>query len=132
MKIQVEYSDNTTAIFDNMDDCVNDYRYNDITVLYCANNNLYELPTLPPKLQILDCPRNNLTTLPVLPDSLKYIYACHNNLTTLPNYLPSSIIELFVEHNNITHFPSGIVNMSTLVHFYYIGNTICHLKIYHK
>ncbi len=124
MKIQVQYSDHTPAIFDNMDECVNNDRYNDITILYCANNNLDELPPLPPKLQILDCPHNNLTTLPYLPDSLIYIYACHNNLTTLPDHLPHSIIELFVEHNNITHFPPGIVNMSTQVHFYYVGNNI--------
>ena len=52
--------------------------------LYCDNNNLQELPTLPDGLQWFDCDNNNLQELPPLPDGLQTLDCSNNNLKELP------------------------------------------------
>jgi len=50
------------------------------TELYCYNNNLKELPTLPYSLKTLNCSNNNLSELPLLPETLEILVCEGNNL----------------------------------------------------
>jgi len=51
--------------------------------LHCDNNELTELPSLPPSLRILVCNDNKLKVLPRLPRGLKKI-VCHDNDFSAP------------------------------------------------
>jgi len=75
-----------------------------VTHLYCYDNQLTSLPSLPPSLEILNCSFNQLTSLPPLPPSLKELY-CHDiQLTSLPS-LPPSLERLDCGFNHLTSLP---------------------------
>jgi hypothetical protein len=59
-----------------------------LSVLYCPNNVLTTLPTLPTRLNILNCENNQLDALPTLPASLQILICNNNKLTTLPEFPP--------------------------------------------
>jgi len=84
-----------------------------LTYLQCSINNLTSLPPLPAALTYLDCSANQLNTLPTLPASLKTLNANENELTTLPG-LPSSLITLYLNSNNLTALPALPATLSTL------------------
>jgi Leucine-rich repeat (LRR) protein len=53
-------------------------RFKNLAELYCSNNQLTLLPTLPPNLKVLYCSNNQLTLLPTLPPNLEELF-CYNN-----------------------------------------------------
>jgi hypothetical protein len=66
--------------------------------LYCYNNELKELPTLPPSIYLLSCGDNKLTRLPTLPDKLERLFCNDNLLVSLP-VLPPSVRYLDCDRN---------------------------------
>ena len=84
-----------------------------VTILYCDNNKLTTLPTLPDELTVLECESNKLTSLPNLPQNLVRLWCCNNSLTSLP-YLPDNLTELSCEENKLTSLPflpDGLVDL---------------------
>jgi Leucine-rich repeat (LRR) protein len=73
--------------------------------LYCDDNDLYELPMLPPNLIILNCTNNKLTSLPRLPDSLEILHCSNNKIRYLPK-LPSHLVTLVCNYNDIYEIPN--------------------------
>ena len=85
-------------------------RYKNLKTLYCYNNQLTSLPTLPQSLEVLQCYNNKLTSLPTLPPNLKVLHCFHNQLTSLPT-LPQ-ILEILECSNNPIY---EIVNNNNLI-----------------
>jgi Leucine-rich repeat (LRR) protein len=81
--------------------------------LDCEGNRLTSLPPLPATLELLICGWNQLTELPPLPAGLKVLSCEHNNLSSLPQ-LPLSLIELDCEENQITELPKIPVLLDVL------------------
>jgi Leucine-rich repeat (LRR) protein len=75
-------------------------RFKNLQKLYCDNNELTSLPTLPQNLQELYCTNNKLTCLPILPRNLKTLYCFNNELTLLPT-LPENLKILSYSNNPI-------------------------------
>jgi len=73
-------------------------RFKNLKELYCSNNELTLLPTLPQNLEVLGCSNNQLTSLPTLPQKLKELYCSNNQLTSLPT-LPQNLEELYCDNN---------------------------------
>ncbi|MEI6124319.1 MAG: T9SS type A sorting domain-containing protein [Bacteroidota bacterium] len=108
--------------------------FSNLQTLYCYNNQLTFLPTLPNSIQYIQCQSNYsityitnlptslralycyenlLTSLPPLPVSLE-ILSCRNNLiTVLPN-LPNSLIELDCGNNHLSSLPALPLNLQKL------------------
>jgi hypothetical protein len=80
-------------------------RFKNLKELYCNDNKLSCLPTLPKSLEILHCGNNTLTCLPTLPQSLEILYCYNNKLTCLPT-LPQSLELLNCYNNILTSFPT--------------------------
>ena len=81
-----------------------------LTDLYCSNNQLTDLPSLPANLLILACSDNQLTSLPNLPVNI-YDLNCNNNqLTSLPG-LPANLQNLQCYANQLTSLPSLPANL---------------------
>ena len=76
--------------------------YDNITYLFCNNQELTSLPYLP-LVTDLWCSNNKLTSLPELP-SVKYLICDNNQLTSLPASLPN-IFELRCQSNKLTSIP---------------------------
>jgi Leucine-rich repeat (LRR) protein len=85
--------------------------------LYCYNNQLSSLPSLPSSLTYLFCEFNQLSSLPILPNTLIELSCHHNNLTSLPT-LPSSLTSLRCYNNQLTTLPS-LPNSLTYLNCYY-------------
>ncbi len=68
--------------------------------LYCSNNNLTSLPTLPSTLVDLQCQSNKLTSLPSLPVGLYNLNCSNNQLTSLPQ-MPNSIRTIYCSNNKL-------------------------------
>jgi len=75
-----------------------------VTRLYCYNNQLTSLPSLPPSLKKLYCENNRLTSLPPLPASLEILDCFNNRLTSLP-HLPFTLKKLYCYDNQLTDLP---------------------------
>ena len=84
-----------------------------IEYLYCDNNKLTSLPNLPQKLEELDCYNNKLTSLPTLPENLESLYCSHNELTSLPT-LPQNLKILYCYNNKLTCLPTLPENLESL------------------
>ncbi|HRC32890.1 MAG TPA: hypothetical protein PK736_05560 [Bacteroidia bacterium] len=78
--------------------------FDSLKTLYCWNNQLTSLPTLPNTLTYLNCAGNQLTNLPTLPNSLTDLWCSNNQLTSLPT-LPNSLIDLNCYYNQLTSLP---------------------------
>jgi Leucine-rich repeat (LRR) protein len=76
-----------------------------LTVLYCINNLLTQLPTLPPTLTHLYCSNNQLTQLPTLPPTLEFLDCTNNQLTQLST-LPPTLKYLLCSNNQLTQLPT--------------------------
>lgn len=74
--------------------------FTNLTQLFCQDNAISILPTLPPNLFILICSNNELMSLPALPESLVYLYCGENQLTSLPT-LPYGMNELMCYDNQL-------------------------------
>jgi Leucine-rich repeat (LRR) protein len=73
--------------------------------LTCCHNELTQLPTLPPTLIMLYCSNNELTQLPTLPPTLTMLLCCYNQLTQLPT-LPPTLTYLYCSNNQLTQLPN--------------------------
>ena len=122
-----------------MEDLTHLDNYHDIIYIYCQNNKLTVLPTLPHSLTHLGCSYNKLIMLPTLPISLKYLYCDHNNLAELPT-LPNSLRHLDCSYNNLEFIPK-FKDRLRLTFKCYIDNPVdtyiqdkCHnnIDIYHR
>jgi hypothetical protein len=92
-------------------------RFHNLKRLYCENNHLTSLPTLPPTLEILYCHNNHLTTLPTLPQKLK-ILCCNNNQLTLLPPLNNVLHKLHCCNNELTLLPI----LNNVLHALICGN----------
>ncbi len=81
--------------------------------LFCYTNQLTSLPSLPANIQTLHCANNQLTNLPGLPANLQILFCGANQLTSLPS-LPSTFQELYCEVNQLTSLPSLPPNLLAL------------------
>jgi len=88
-------------------------RFKNLKELYCSNNQLTSLPTLPQNLQELYCRDNQLTSLPTLPQNLKILYCFHNQLTSLPT-LPQNLQILYCSSNKLNLLPTLPQKLETL------------------
>lgn len=79
--------------------------FTNLTSLYCSENHLTVLPTLPNSITLLNISKNGLTTLPTLPSSLNVLYSYTNRLTSLPT-LPSGLTWLECQDNQLTSLPA--------------------------
>jgi uncharacterized repeat protein (TIGR02543 family)/uncharacterized repeat protein (TIGR01451 family) len=85
-----------------------------LTWLDCAGNKLDGLPdSLPGSLAHLDCQNNQLAVLPALPTNLIKLYCNGNQLTELPA-LPLSLAEIWCQVNHLTALPDLPGSLTTL------------------
>ena len=69
-------------------------RFNHLTKLYCSNNQLTSLPTLPQTLEELGCYNNQITSLPTLPQNLQKLYCYNNTIFEIVDYHIYSLIRI--------------------------------------
>ncbi len=86
---------------------------NTLERLNCSDNLITSLPILPNSIQIINCANNLLTSLPTLPIALTILASAGNQLTSLPN-LPSTLGTLYTENNQLLTLPSLPDGMITL------------------
>jgi Leucine-rich repeat (LRR) protein len=88
-------------------------KFKNLEELYCNNNQLTTLPTLPPNLKKVFCSNNQLTTLPTLPPNLKKVFCSNNKLTLLPT-LPLNLKVLYCSNNQLALLPTLPQNLEEL------------------
>jgi len=88
-------------------------RFKNLKILYCYNNQLTALPTLPHNLKQIHCYNNKLTALPTLPQNLQELYCSHNQLTSFPT-LPQNLTKIHCFHNKLTYLPTLPENLKIL------------------
>lgn len=82
--------------------------------IFCIDNNLTTLPSLPDSLAQLYCSNNKLTALPPLPLNMIGLHCDYNQLTQLPVPFPPHIETLLCNNNRLTELPQL---PATLQHF---------------
>ena len=87
-------------------------RFKNLQKLYCFNNELTYLPTLPQNLEELYCSNNKLTSLPMLPETLERLFCYNNQLTLLPT-LPQNL--KILSYSNIAIYKP--VNSNSLINY---------------
>ena len=104
------------------------YDLTGVTHLYCGNNQLTSLPTLPSTLTLLECSNNQLTSLPILPaQALTELYCENNQLTSLPTLQSSiTLIILYCNNNQLSSLPTL---PGSLIHLYCNDNQLTSLPI---
>ena len=81
-------------------------RFKYLNYLYCNNNRLTRLPSLPDTLFELYCSENELVELPELPPSLRLLHCGTNKLTSLPDMSAMKNLEvIYCGQNNISQLP---------------------------
>ena len=90
-------------------------RFYKLIDLVCSNNQLTQLPTLPPTLINLYCINNRFTQLPTLPPTLTHLYCSNNELTQLPT-LPSTLEFLDCRYN-LLPFDHEINNINMMMEY---------------
>jgi uncharacterized repeat protein (TIGR01451 family) len=90
--------------------------FDNLTMLYCNNNQLSSLPSLPTNLTKLICNTNLLNSLPTLSNSLTLLKCDSNQLSSLP-ILPNSLTELRCEINQLSSLPA-LPSSLTLLYCY--------------
>jgi len=107
-------------------------RFKNLKTLFCDNNKLTSLPTLPKNLEELYCSNNQLSLLPNLSENLKILCCYNNQLTSLPT-LPQNLEELYCFNNQLTSLPTLSENLEELDYgnnpIYEIVNNNCLIKI---
>ena len=80
-----------------------------VRVLWLEQNQLTELPVLPPGMIDLDLRNNQLISLPEgLLDSIGKLNLDENRLVRLPEHLPTNLQELFVQNNRLIALPGSL------------------------
>ena len=72
----------------------------DITILYCSDNQLTTLEGCPENMTKLDCTLNQLTSLKGCPKSVTYLKCSHNQLTSLQG-CPKNLTSLYRSYNQL-------------------------------
>ena len=100
-------------------------RFKKLKELYCSDNKLSSLPTLPQTLEKLYCSGNKLASLPNLTrlKNLKELDCCNNQLSSLPT-LPENLKELYCFDNKLTYLPTL---PEKIVYLIYWNNPICNI-----
>ncbi len=78
---------------------------NSLTFLKCSNNQLNSLPLLPSSLTSLNCGNNQLSSLSFLPINLEYLDCSQNQLNALPD-LPNTLFDLYCNNNQLASLSS--------------------------
>jgi Leucine-rich repeat (LRR) protein len=89
-------------------------RFKNLRELFCYNNQLTSLPTLPQNLTDLHCYNNQLTSLSTLPQNLIELHCSNNQLTSLPT-LPQNLEKIFCSNNQLTSLPTLPQNLEILL-----------------
>ncbi len=82
---------------ENISDLTGLQYFTGLTSLYCQNNLLTSLPSLPANIQTLNCSGNQLTSLPSLTANIQTLNCSGNQLTNLPS-LPANIQYLYLNY----------------------------------
>lgn len=110
----IQYFKNLDTLFCNNNQLTNLFSIpKSLKALYCNWNQLTSLPAIPNGLNYLDCSENQISVLPVLPVSIKYLNVSNNPLGILP-VLPPNLETLFCQMNLLNALPSlpnGIKNI---------------------
>ena len=97
---------------------------NSILMLDCSQNQLLELPELPPNLQILDCSHNQLISIPdSLPPTLQKLDCYNNQLSKLPETMPPTLKLLDCSNNPLLDLPE---TLPLALHTLYCSNNQLH------
>ena len=92
----------------------NDFDY-DLEYLFCDNNQISSINSLPPRLIDLQCSFNGLQNLPdQLPSTLQILNVHSNLLKSLPTTLPDTLKELKCSINNLNELPNLPPNLEKL------------------
>jgi hypothetical protein len=79
--------------------------FDNLDTLYCQENQIVTLPTLPHTLKFLKCDDNLITSLPsILPDAMTDLYCNFNGISTLPP-LPAGLSTLECSYNQLSNLP---------------------------
>jgi hypothetical protein len=84
-----------------------------LTILYCDNGVINNIPGLPNSLSYFQCVNNYLTTLPPLPENLIYFYCQHNDIVYLPDF-PPNLLQINCGFNNLRAIPEITPSMNYL------------------
>ena len=76
-------------------------KFRNLKKLYCSNNQITSLNSLPSGLQVLNCSDNQITYLNSLPSGLQEFYCSHNQITSL-DFLPSGLQILYCSDNPLS------------------------------
>jgi len=91
-------------------------RFKNLKELYCYDNYLTSIPSLPQNLEKLYCENNRLTSLPTLPENLKELDCDYNRLNFLST-LPQNLEKLNCSHNQLNLLPTLPQNLKILYCF---------------
>ena len=69
-----------------------------IIVLFCNNNNIKNIGTIPSKIRVLCCDNNEIETLGELPDTLKRLCCINNNIKAIEK-IPNKLTEFYYDGN---------------------------------
>ena len=89
-------------------------RFKNLQKLYCFNNELTSLPSLPQNLQKLYCCSNKLTLLPTLPENLKIL-----SYSNIAIYKPVNSNSLINYRNNLIQIKQNVQILNNFRHLYY-------------
>lgn len=79
--------------------------FTNLEVLFCKNNQLVSVPTLPPSLLEIDLRSNSIQSIAPLPDNLIKIDIRYNELDAIPPF-PNNIQDLKICFNNLNVLPN--------------------------
>ena len=96
-------------------------RFANLEYLFCDDNYLISLPTLPKSLLHLSCNHNKLVCLPALPENLQHLFCSYNQLSSLPVTLPANLQDLYCMVNKLKALPTLPPNLRSL---YCISNEL--------
>ena len=78
--------------------------FTNLNYIFCSQNQITSIPTLPKRLQYLDCSDNQIKLLPALPSGLTSLYCEKNLLQVLPT-LPATLTYLKCSNNQLHSLP---------------------------
>jgi Leucine-rich repeat (LRR) protein len=101
-----------------------------LKVLYCSNNQLQNLPTLPETLKKLCCTNNQLQNLPTLPpNGLKELYCYNNPLIFVRPLVKRPRLYKVPKNLRFLHSPENYSNYYKKYHTYFYLITYLALEL---